>query len=546
MDHFKRSRPNKSASGTDGFISSKKLQNPQRPVFRSQPTRPKLGTTPKMDGFVSARSLEGAQRSRQRPTFDRHHSAPANPVDPDQPLPTSPIVKQFQFSAPKKKRSIRSIIKRSAIFTVVGVFLIGGFLAGKGFLKFRDIFKGGGLGALALKKNIDPTQLKGEGDGRVNILLLGKGGPGHAGADLTDTILIASIDPIQKEASLLSLPRDFYVTHPAGGKTKINAVYTLEKQRAQARGGNEETIERDAVNALETVVKDITGIPIHYYMMVDFKAFEDAINAVGGITFDVDDPVYEKMSYQGKIYTLDVKTGLQQFDGLKALMYSRSRYTSARGDFDRAERQRKVIIALKERVLSLGTFTNPAKLNELIDAFGDHVQTDFSQSEILRVYEIGREIDSSKIASLSLVDPPNDYLTTANIGGLSVVIPKAGEGDYKAIQSFVRNAIKDAFIKSEDARIVILNGTNTTGLATTKAEELRSYGYNVTFVGSAPTANYTQTTLVDLNNGDKKYTKRYLEQRLKVTATNSLPDSAINQPGADFVIILGSNESSSN
>ena len=110
-----------------------------------------------------------------------------------------------------------------------------------------------------------------------------------------------------------------------------------------------------------------------------------------------------------------------------------------------------------------------------------------------------------------------------------------------AIQNYVRNALKDGFIANENAKIIILNGTSIEGLATKKSDELKSYGYNIASVGTAPTQTYTNTVLVDLRNGSKKYTKRYLEQRLKLTTTTNLPDSKINPGDADFVIILGTN-----
>src|SRR5690606_31257298 len=84
----------------------------------------------------------------------------------------------------------------------------------------------GGNSALLHSQDVDPSQLKGEGDGRINILVLGKGGPEQrSGPDLTDTIIIASIDPISNEAALLSIPRDFWVKSPSGGQSKINQVY---------------------------------------------------------------------------------------------------------------------------------------------------------------------------------------------------------------------------------------------------------------------------------------------------------------------------------
>ncbi len=99
------------------------------------------------------------------------------------------------------------------------------------FIKTRGIFHGDGQGAAALEKDVvDPTKLAGEGDGRINILLLGKGGVGHEAPDLTDTILVASIDPVQNEAALLSIPRDLYVKDKKGNSTKINALYSNAKQ----------------------------------------------------------------------------------------------------------------------------------------------------------------------------------------------------------------------------------------------------------------------------------------------------------------------------
>jgi hypothetical protein len=90
--------------------------------------------------------------------------------------------------------------------------------------------------------------------------------------------------------------------------------------------------------------------------------------------------------------------------------------------------------------------------------------------------------------------------------------------------------------------VAVFNGTTTGGLATTKADELKSYGYTIGTVDNAPTKNYTKTVVVDLRNGSKKYTKNYLEKRFGVTAVTSLPDPTIPASNADFVIILGSDQ----
>jgi len=128
------------------------------------------------------------------------------------------------------------------------------------------------------------------------------------------------------------------------------------------------------------------------------------------------------------------------------------------------------------------------------------------------------------------------------VGGLSVVLPRAGLDDFSEIKNFVRNELKDGYLRNENATIAVYNGTTIGGLAGQKATDLRSYGYNINVVADAPTKNYTNTILVDLRNGQKKYTKSYLEKRLGVTAVTSMPDATINPGNADFVIILGATE----
>ncbi len=163
--------------------------------------------------------------------------------------------------------------------------------------------------------------------------------------------------------------------------------------------------------------------------------------------------------------------------------------------------------------------------------------------ELMRLYDIGKQIDGSKVESIGLADPPNNYVMTSNISGLSVVIPRAGINNYKEIQNFIRNKLRDGFLRKEDAAIAVYNGTNTTGLAAKTAEDLKSYGYNITTTADAPTKGNQKTILVDLRNGAKKYTKHYLEQRLKVTAVTKMPAGMTIDPGtADFAIILGTDE----
>lgn len=433
----------------------------------------------------------------------------------------------------KPKRAWWKRTKRVLIGTSAAMLLVVAYFVIKIYIVQKHLFRGGG-NAPALAQDVDVSTLRGEGDGRVNILLLGIGGPGHDAPDLSDTIVIVSIDPVNNQVALLSIPRDLWVQIPGYGSQKINAAFSYGKQGSSSTNFVEAT--KDGIELAEKTLDPIIGIPIHYHAVVDFTAFKQSVDAVGGVTVNVPEQLYDpSVAWENNYDPVIAEAGVQVFNGSRALLYARSRETSS--DFARNERQRLLMVALKDKILSLGTFSNPLKISQLLDSLGNNVYTDFSSSDFGRLYEIAGNIPSDSIFSLDLVTPPHNFLTTAPINGLSAVVPRAGLNNYDDIKNFIRNSLKDGFIQKENAEVVILNGTSTPGLATLKAKDLKSYGYNVTTVADAPTEDYQNTILVDVT-GDKKYTKHYLEQRLNTTATTELP-AGIEAGTASFVIILG-------
>ena len=198
------------------------------------------------------------------------------------------------------------------------------------------------------------------------------------------------------------------------------------------------------------------------------------------------------------------------------------------------------MLALKAKIDTLGTLSNPIKIAGLINAFGNNVATDLSLSDASRLYGIVKSIPDTSITSVGLADPPNHFVTTGAMNGQSIDLPTAGPFNYTDIQAFIRTQLKDGHILKENAKVLVLNGTATPGLATAKAAELTSYGYNVVATAVAPHLGWVNTTVVDLSQGKDKYTRNYLEQRYNVKAVTSLPDTSIQTNGADFVIILGS------
>ncbi len=564
MSYFRQPKKRKSMpKTTDGFIT--RTSTSRRPNV-NEDVRVKFRTTykpevePDAEGFKISSAKEGFANRQQDSIFSEGLSIkdklqPESGSSPDQ-FEEAPkhrwVLPRFHRKSKKfrKKKSIFSRFVRS--FAILTVALVIGVtsLFTYGYIKTRNVFKGGGEGAAALQKNVDPVRLNGEGDGRINILLIGKGGPGHAGPDLTDTMLLASIDPIKNEAALISIPRDLYVRDSSGYSTKLNAIYSNAKS-ARLRKSNKNNSDRQAaedigLSALKRKISDVLGIPVHYYVMVDFKGFEEAINTVGGITVDVKKPLYDQtMAWLLGGNPLIAGKGLQTFNGRRALLYARSRHGSARGDFDRTERQRGIIVALLNKVLSLGTFSNPFKIVDLLNTFGGNVRTDLNGlGEIKRLYEIGQNIGANSISSIGLADPPNVLVRTDNIRGLSIVEPTAGLYQYDEIHSFIRNNVRDAFLANENAKIVILNGTSIAGLATATSRELQSYGYDVAKVDNAPTKTYIHSLLIDLSSGKNKYTKSYLERRLGLKVTTQKIDGLPGSNTADFVIILGTDEAS--
>jgi LCP family protein required for cell wall assembly len=553
-------KPKKPLNSVDGFILKDqqikrddvrvRFRQNYSPLQNSPQPVPKPQERHNNDGFLPR---NGAKQD----TFTRHeevnsHTESFNLQLDDEVKP--PKKRRFLFwkkPKEKKKRSLRRRVLKSVGLVMLLAILGAGAIFGYALIKERQIFRGSGDGAAGLEKNVDPSRLNGEGDGRVNILLLGKGGPGHEAPDLTDTILLASIDPVQNEAALVSVPRDLYVEDANGYQTKINAIYSNAKQARLAKATSQSDSEKQAaedagLKAIKENISKVLGVPVHYYVMVDFTAFKESIDTVGGISIDVKEPLYDAtMAWMNGGSSLIADKGMQDFNGTRALMYARSRYRNARDDFDRSERQKQVIFALQQKVLTLGTFSNPFKIVELLNTLGDNVRTDLEgKGTLKRLYDIAQQITADKFISVSLADPTNLLVTTAFMDGQSVVMPVAGLNEYDAIQSYVRNTLRDSFLKSENARVVILNGTATPGLASFREKELKSYGYNIVDIDNAPTNDYVSSRFIDLTNGAKPYTASYLEKRLNLKRETVTIEGLPTTETADFVIILGTDEAS--
>ena len=305
--------------------------------------------------------------------------------------------------------------------------------------------------------------------GRINVLLLGIGGQGHKGPDLSDTLILASIDKDSKDVALVSIPRDLWA--PSLG-AKINAAYAFGQEK-----------DKGGLALAQKIVSDLFDLPISYAIRVDFNGFIKAVDLVGGLDIDVENPFTDtKYPIAGKeddtcgyqietqeidgvvtviakdatgsaiivtdennpficrYETISFDMGPTHMDGTTALKFVRSRQgTNGEGsDFARSRRQQVVLDAFRSKVLSLETLLDPGKLFGLAATFGESFETDIEQSRFLDFYKLSKKLsgtdhvvlgDLGKGQSVFVVGAPGKY-------GAFVLVPK--NDDWKIISDFVK------------------------------------------------------------------------------------------------------------
>jgi LCP family protein required for cell wall assembly len=390
--------------------------------------------------------------------------------------------------------------------------------------------------------------LKGYESGRINILLLGVAGEKKPGSFLTDTIMIASINTRTNQVALFSIPRDLYVKiADTKLQTKINSVYQYGLEGHQD-SGNADTIEK--------TIKNITGLEMDYYAVLNFDGFQKIINAIGGINVmnerDIFDPRYPGPNYSYE--TFELKKGFQHLDGEVALKYARERHNDPEGDFGRAKRQQQILQATKNKIFSTNTLLNVMTLNNLFDALGETIRTDIQPEEIGSFMELAKKLDTQNINNM-VVDAWNkdSLLKVAHVpfGNVQafVLIPRVG--NYSEVQELAQNIFdlnkikrKKEEIANEAATLAILNQSGDPDL-TTKIKKLLSENldHKNVLVLTDPTKTIQDSTVVyDFNDGTKPFTLNELVEKLPATPGYEI-DPTIQKLAAgkniDLVIRIG-------
>jgi LCP family protein required for cell wall assembly len=522
-----------------------------------------------LDGFVQPNKVRGLPYNNARNSSTTHREAITNermsPIN--NPKPGPQIIGLNLIDASKNQHRLNpgasgaTNLKRSrkkklnmsrrriaAVFLSLVLFLLvisGGWISWK-FLKNASKIFGGSI-ASNISSLFDTTPLKGEDVGRVNILLAGDSAddPNHGGAQLTDSIMIVSIDTKGKNSFMLSVPRDLWVIVPTLGHNKINAAneVTTFNVSGYPQGG---------MGALEQIAHDDLGIPINYYALIDYSAFRDAVNAVGGIPVNIQstDPrgLFDPNIAKADGGPLKLPNGWNNLNGQTALNLARARgdpcfcgqyeYGFPSSDFDRTQHQRQMLIALAQKGTSIGVASNPLKVGQIFDSIGNNVKTDLSLSNIRRLVKITKGTSPSTIQSTTYqyggINPILTGYYTPN--GQDALIPAAGIDDFSKMQLFYQKLTSNNPVVKEGAKIVVLNGTSTLGLAKTEQTKLMAKGIDVVGVADASKI-YPTTTIIDNSAGKLPATLAYL----KTTYGNNVTTKQLEMSGyaPDFIIIIG-------
>lgn len=434
---------------------------------------------------------------------------------------------------PKKKkhtgRIVLIIIVLVLVAGVAGVLVWGDKVISK--------LTGGNSGIFdfigAMSSNV---KLKTDEKGRTNILIFGtsgydmdgdEGGGVHDGAQLTDSIMVASVDQESGDVAMVSLPRDLYVGNTCTSTGKVNEVYFCANLYGKDEAGGAE--------ALKTVMKEIFDIDIQYRVHVDWGALVQIVDSLGGITVTLDEDIEDTWT------NTFIKAGEPvTLNGEQALGLARARHGTEMGDFTRGNSQQKILGAILNRVVESGLDLGTAL--GLVDIVGDNVRMDFNIEELKTLFYLAKDISPDEMRQIPLVDYDKNiyYLSTAMMNGISYVVPSAGMKNYTAIQEYVKQLLVSDPALREEANIVVLNGSGVIGVASQEKAKLEKLGFTKVAASDAPDGEYTEKYYVYDVSGSTPATVKRLSEEYVVDAlpATEIP-AGIDTTGVDVIVILG-------
>ena len=386
-----------------------------------------------------------------------------------------------------------------------------------------------------------PTPLPWDGSSRITLLVMGldyRDWQAGTGPPRTDTMILFTIDPVKHTIGILTIPRDLWVVIPGFDYGRINTAYLLGEANKLPGGGPQLAAD---------TVEELLGVPVDYYAQIDFEAFVRFIDEIGGVRLDITEKI--KIDPMGDNNSKVLRPGVQVLDGKLALAYARARKTEG-GDFDRGQRQLEVIMAIRDRALEIGPSDLIAKAPVLYEELSSGIHTNLSLDQAIRLAWLASQI-------------PDENIKHGQIGADHVSFAMAPDSDQQVLKPLtekIRQLRDEVFsetgptspfagtidltelVKQEGARLAVLNGSSTSGLAARTADYLKSLGLNVTEPGNAE--QFSAYTQIIFYTG-KPYTVRFLVDLMKI---DGLRIRYVNDPtkSVDITIILGDDWARSN
>jgi LCP family protein required for cell wall assembly len=379
-----------------------------------------------------------------------------------------------------KKRFYQKKGFKIAMGILFVLVVIGGVFAWKADTVLTKISTGGLLTSIVHSVPGVKDTLKGENEGRINVAILGmRGSDLPGGGTLADSIIVVSVLPKENKISMISVPRDLYVTVPGtNDRQKINAVHAYGEENGKSKG----------LENMKIALGEVLGLPIHYAASINFTGFKQLVDAIGGVDITLEKAFDEAMQFdeehvcdsfftiptgnwQNKIVkshatnaagvsyvvkrkipkyplckapkeTLEcggnfkLPAGAQTLNGEQALCYVRSRATSS--DFERAKRQQQVIQLVKNKMLSVGTLTDFSKINGMLNSLGDNVRTDMQLWEMQEFYSIYKTIPDAQIYQRVLENSEEGLLYHPENGEAGYILLPIGD-NYNKIHEMAKN-----------------------------------------------------------------------------------------------------------
>lgn len=387
-----------------------------------------------------------------------------------------------------------------------------------------------------------PTPQPWDGASRVTVLVMGldyRDWEAGTGAPRTDTMILLTLDPLSRTAGMLSIPRDLWVNVPGFEYGRINTAYSLGIAYEVPGGGP---------GLAMVTVEELLGVPIDYYAQIDFSAFVRFIDEIGGVKLEIPESI--TIDPLGDNNTKTLKPGRQTLPGDLALAYARARKTEG-GDFDRAQRQQQVILAIRDRLVSLDMLpVLISKAPQLYQELSSGVNTNLSLEQAIQLAWLAQQIQEENIHR-GVIAPPDQVLLVTTVEGDEVLKPIADKiretrdavfFGSEPISPLAGSQAPLDLAVTEAPRLSVLNGSTTAGLAARTSEFLQNQGLSVGEAGNAEQL-YTNTTIFDYTG--KPYTVKYLMELMSIQPTRLFsrydPTSQV-----DVVVILGTDWAASN